>query len=318
MEIRYSNLFSAARVLLADGGIGKDQVIPTLALHNLIDELEASVHDEADDWGRHPLAPSLAWRLLEAEHDRRAWERAEDEFVGLYGSLRPARVAGGVLVLERLPVYVSVELDSDEGHPEVLISVYGHGRLARPEHVALNYEKELVRAGVPCGESCMGGMSFSLDGGLHMRITNGRRTYVTKNASGHGYKIRTEPAQFPHPQVVQGFYGGLLGMLADPGLREQLPLRRRGPRPSVLNLVPACVAFYLQKDRARQGGARRSRAEVHRILNEHVLCAAGRTLPDDAVGGSATNRLWRDVKNTSKVRDPLFAAGRTLFLDGDE
>jgi hypothetical protein len=60
VEIRYSNLFSAARVLLADGGIGKDQVIPTLALHNLIDELEAGVHDEADDWGCHPLAPSLA------------------------------------------------------------------------------------------------------------------------------------------------------------------------------------------------------------------------------------------------------------------
>ena len=239
-EIRYANLFSAARALLAGKGMEKAQVIPTLALHNLIDELAVVVHDEADDWGYHPSAPSLARRLLEAEHDRRAWERAEDEFVGLYGSLRPARVAGGVLVLERLSAYASVELDSDEGHPEVLISVYGHGRLARPEHVALNYEKELVRAGVPCGESCMGGMSFSLDDGqLHIQITNGHRTYVTKNDSGHGYKIRTDPAKFPHPKAVQGFYGGLLGMLKDPGFREHLPLRRRVPRPSVLNLVPS-------------------------------------------------------------------------------
>ena len=86
-----------------------------------------------------------------------------------------------------------------------------------------------------------------------------------------------------------------------------------------MNLVPACVAFYLRDEHARQGGARRSRAEVHRILNEHVLCAAGRTpLPDDALPGPETNKLWGDVKNTSKVGDPLFAAGRTLFLDGDE
>jgi hypothetical protein len=72
-------------VLLADKGIGEDQVIPTLALHNLIDELSAGIHDnDTEDWGDYPRAPCLAQSLLNAEHDRQAWERAGDKFVGFY------------------------------------------------------------------------------------------------------------------------------------------------------------------------------------------------------------------------------------------
>jgi hypothetical protein len=119
-----SRVIEAARVLLKQGGAQEDQIIPTLAFANEIGQ------------GLVDLV-RLRCRLVEASGDAEEWERASDEFVGRYGSLRPARVADGVVILERLPVSIRIETDPDEGTPEeVNITVHAHRRLAKPEHVA--------------------------------------------------------------------------------------------------------------------------------------------------------------------------------------
>jgi hypothetical protein len=160
-EERFGALFEAARVLLRQGGDEEEQIIPTLAFVNQI--------------GEDLRLASLRRRLVEASADAEHWERASDGFVRRYGSLRPAGVADGVVVLERLPVSVRIGFDPDEGTPEeVDITVHAHRRLAEPEHVAQLYERTLSDAGVPHDEQHAGHLSFDFDArNLVITVRNG-------------------------------------------------------------------------------------------------------------------------------------------------
>jgi len=64
----------------------------------------------------------------------------------------------------------------------------------------------------------------------------------------------------------------------------------------------------------REHGKIESRKEIHRLLNEYVLCETPKTLPEEAYGSSETNQLWRDARDHDKVRNPLYDAGSTLFF----
>jgi hypothetical protein len=79
---RFGALFEAARVLLEQGGAEEDQIIPTLAFANEIGQGLVSLL-------------SIRRQLVEASGGAEKWERASDEFVSRYGSLRPVRVADG-------------------------------------------------------------------------------------------------------------------------------------------------------------------------------------------------------------------------------
>jgi hypothetical protein len=295
-EERFGALFEAARVLLKQGGVEEDQIIPTLAFANEIGQ------------GLVNLL-SVRRRLVEASEDAEKWERASDEFVGRYGSLRPARVADGVVILERLPVSIRIETDSDEVTPEeVNITVHAHRRLAKPEHVAQLYERVLSDAGVSHDEQQTGHLSFGFDArSLVITVRSGTVTVRSKRRRP-GFKFKK--ASFPHPRLVREFYGMLLGSSSGDGFARHLAARRRGASPIADNLIPACVAFYL-----REYGKVDSREEVHRLLNEHVLRDTHKTLPLDTFGSSKTNQLWRDV---GKVGQALYDSSYTLFWAGDE
>jgi hypothetical protein len=296
-EERFDKLFRAARTLLKQDA-EEDQIIPTLALAHQVGQGVSHLVDQRT-------------RFATIGEDAEAWAKEADRFVRRYGSLRPVRVVEGVLILERLPVSVAVEDDPGQEVPqEVTVSVYPHRRLAKPEHAAARYAKTLAVAGIPHDEQRTGHMSFDFHGrSLVITIRNGSRGEYLDDPK----LFRVVETPFPHPRLVKEFYRMLLGLPSGDGFARSLASRTRGGPPLAINLVPACVAFYLR------GYAKiESRKEVHRLLNEHVLRETGRELPEEAYGSSETNQLWRDVSNHAKVGGPLSDAGYTLFWEGDE
>ena len=295
-EERFSDLFEAARVLLKQGGAEEDQIIPTLAFANEMGQ------------GLVNLL-SIRRRLVEASEDSEEWERVSDEFVGRYGSLRPVRVAAGVVILERLPVSMQIETDPDEGTPEGIdIAVHRHRRLAKPEHVAQLYERVMSDANVPHDEQRKGQLSFDFGArGLVITVHNGTAAERLKRRRPD---FRSKTASFPHPRLVREFYRMLLGSSSGDGFARHLAERRRGAPPFADNLIPACVAFYL-----RNYGKINSRGEVHRLINEQVLRDTHKSLPLDTSGSSETNQLWTGV---GRVAQALYDSSYTLFWGKDK
>jgi hypothetical protein len=290
-EERFGALFEAARVLLEQGGAEEDQVIPTLAFANEIGQGLVNL-----------LA--VRRRLVEASQDPEEWERASDEFIGCYRSLRPVGVADGVVILERMPVSIRIQTDPDEGAPEeIYIAVHRHRRLAKAEHVAQLYERTLYDADVSYDEQRTGHLSFDFGArGLVITVQNGPEVQRSKQRRS---TFRAKRTSFLHPRLVGEFYRMLLGSSSSDGFARHLAARRRGAPPFADNLIPACVAFYL-----RDYGKISSRGEVHRLLNEHVLRDTHKSLPLDTSGGSETNQLWTSV---GKVGQALYDSSYTLF-----
>ena len=290
-EQRFRALFEAARVLLEQGGAEEEQVIPTLAFANLLGQGYVNLL-------------SIRRRLVEASGDPEEWARASDEFVERYGSLRPVRVADGVAILERRPVFTQIEFDPHEVAPKaVYIFVHTRRRLAEPEHVAQLYERELSDANISPDEEDMGSLSFKYvaDRGLEITVHNG---IVDEPVRGPRPWMTAKEASFPHPRFVKEFYRMLRGSSSGDGFARHLAARRRGPAPFADNLIPACVAFYL-----RDHGGIGNRGKVHRLINEHVLHVTHKSLPLDTSGGSATNQLW---DNVDKVEPALRDSSLTL------
>jgi hypothetical protein len=294
-EERFGALFEAARVLIEQGSAEEDQIIPTLAFANEMGQ------------GLVNLL-SIRHRLVEASGDSEEWERVSDEFVGRYGSLRPVRIADGVVILERLPVSMRIETGPDEGAPEGIdITVHKHRRLAKPEHVAQLYERVMSDANVPHDEQRTGQLSFDFSArGLVITVHNGT---VAERLKRRSPEFRSKTASFPHPRLVREFYRMLLGSSSGDGFARHLAERRRGAPPFADNLIPACVAFYL-----RNYGKINSRGEDHRLINEHVLRDTHKSLPLDTIGSSETNQLWTGV---GRVGQALYDSSYTLFWGRD-
>jgi hypothetical protein len=294
----FDELFKAAKVLLEDNA-GENQIIPTLALANhlchgvprLVREKESLV----DLWG-----------------DEQAWDQEADSFTRRFGGLRPVRATQGVLVLERLPVFVGIDYAVVAKTPEaVAISVYPHRRLAEAEEVASEYDKALSDAGILCNEQRAGNLSFDFHNrSLVIRVWPGtvvERTTVTEGFTVPRPGWRRDAGAFPEPQIVQGFYNMLRHRFA-----RDLATRTTGPVTEADNLVPACVAFFL-----RSYGLK-GRKEPQKLLNAHVLPNTWKKLPEEGYGSSATKQLWADVNNDGKVGGPLMDAMWTLFYEGHE
>jgi hypothetical protein len=302
-EERFDALFRAARVLLREGIDQEDQVIPTLTLANL-------THEEG------PYL-DLRQRFKKLVKAGEGWERWVDEWVSAYGSLRPVRMVGEVLILERLPISIDIKygLHNVEQPEQVFLSVYPHRQPAESSHVASLYEAKLSAASAPYGEADTGRMSFELfDSHLLITIDRGLRKFVS-DSEGSSFRFRTDVASFPTPRIVQGFYQMLLGKPSGEGFYGHLATRTRGGAPNADNLILACVAFYL-----RNSGGIKGRKEIHRLLNEHVLCEERyrhKAIPEEGCASSVASQIWRDAKDDTKVCKPLKDAELTLLLPYD-
>ncbi len=156
----------------------------------------------------------------------------------------------------------------------------------------------------------MGRMDFDFDG-THLLMIAGRKA-IHRLVPGSGFEFRADLTPFPNRRIVQGFYEMLLGKTSlEGGFYKDLATRTRGRDPSADNLIPACVAFYL-----RNRGNIKSRKEIQRLLNRHVLCVTHKDLPEAGYSSPETVQLWRDVNDPAKVRNPLIDVARTLNSEG--
>lgn len=281
-EQRFETLFGAARVLLRESIGEEDRVFPTLAFANGLGESHVDLVDAKE-------------RLLAAQQSPQRWEIEADSFVQACPRFRPVEVADGVLILERLPVSVKL---SNYMHPEIVmpkmvtLEVSPGRRMAKPEHVAVLYEKALSTAGIPCTEGTRGTMNFEYSEHFGNRLLiNVKHGLEEIGVEDLALFYSEGKLTFPHPFVVQCFYETLMGTPGGHGFARYLVGRSRGRGPDADTIVPACVAAYL-----RRYGKISSRKEVHRLLNAHVLSGTWKTLPEDGYGSSAVNQLWRDVE----------------------
>jgi hypothetical protein len=296
-EERFHEVFKAARVLHKERITTENQIIPTLALAEKIDQDIPNLIEAKE-------------RLVIAAENHATWEREADRFSQEFKGLRPVQVVDRVLILEQLPAYVEiVKYSGTEVPKEVRVEVYQRPRPATPEYIAELYEEALLANSIPYGESSK--FSFGSEA-LNDRL-------VITIGCGEEWPIehaeiawRMCNASYPHPRLVQEQYGLLLGTPSKAGFARGLTGRERGGAPDADNLIPACVAFYL-----REYGKVHSRKEVHRLLNEHVLRDSWKgPLPEEGYSSPAANQLWRDVNNPKKIEAPLVQVEHTLLLGG--
>jgi hypothetical protein len=311
LEEGFGHLFKAARVLFREGVTDEGQIFPTLAFALSI----GSGRDPDRDPREHDPFDHLDYdykRLVKARESGETWGREANRFVSGYGSLRPVRIVDEILILEMLPVGITISNDWGTENPrEVWITVYPRRQSPKPEDVASLYDETLSNADIPHGEFYTGGMRFGFYSGF-LDITIERGTVEVKPDKPRIF-VRPKAAPFPHPRIVQEFFRMLLkAPFGDDGFYGQLGIRSRGGAPTPDNLIPACVAFFL-----RNAGQIEGRKEIHRLLNKHVLCEIPwRKLTEDGSSSPETIQLWRDVQDESKIGNPLRAVRRTLFWQG--
>lgn len=242
--------------------------------------------------------------LARAEGDAEAWEAKVSEVIQEHGNLRLIEIADDLLILEQLPVRITIATFPETEVPRaVRIEVRAHPRPVKPEHVKVLYEKSLTAAGIGPDETEMNhsDMSFvRMNPSSPLEIVIGPSMW----ASDGSYK-----PYCPHPWLVQEFYRMLLGTPSKGGFASHLTSRQRGTAPKADNHIPACVAFYLQLY-MRAYGEKHDRPRIHKLLNTHVLYEIRKSLPEEEYSSSEVNQLWSNVK---KVAAPLVRISSRLL-----
>jgi hypothetical protein len=303
----FDELFAAARVLLEEDA-EENQIIPTLALAY---HLSHGV----------PRLVAERERLVRCWRNEQLWTEEADAFARRYGGLRPIKVAGQTLILERRPVLVTIEYGVGHDNPlGVRISAHPfRTRLATSKEVASLYEKVLANAGITCDERRTGRLNFNFHNSrLEISVEPGATVeYFVAPQDGW----RRDKASFPHPHLVGDFYKVLVTTVSTGGFAADLPTRKSNKPPKADNLVPACVAFLL-----KDYGVRPDK-KVNELLDKYVLDDAwksgkhafGRDLFRDAIRGTSLyEQVWGNARKQHIVRDPLTDAAWTLFWEGYE
>ncbi len=209
-------------------------------------------------------------------------------------------------MLRRIPVSVSVRYyEKEDATPcDMVVTVFQSAKTPTPELVAKEYETALSENGVlwskrsplpPRTEHTFDDESLNIvvypgwtpkpptkEGPKPIRVRN------IGDLLEYGAILPSqwiENLVFPPPRWIKNYYEALLDMDECKRFRG-----RPGPPPEPDNLIPACVASLLQF------WTRRSRKEVHKLLNEHVLRETWKKLPEGGYSSSATNKLWRDAE----------------------
>ena len=313
-EVRFDELFEAARVLLEEGA-EENQIIPTLALANHLCHGVSRLTAEKE-------------RLVELWKDEEAWDEEADKFARRFGGLRPVRVAHGVLILERRSALVTIDYAPVAKTPVgVTISVYPHRTpLAKAGEVASLYDRVLSNAGIPRDERC----SVRLGSNLYNRRleiwiepgTTVERAIVTEGLTVPqlGWRL-DKKASFPQPRLVGDLCAALVATASVEGFAADLPTRKSSRSPKPENLVPACIAFLLEAYGV-------DHQKIYRLLDECVLDETWKSHLDlpwwerdsfrRAATGTLKNQVSRLARQNTNVRDPIIDATWTLFWEGYE
>jgi hypothetical protein len=293
-EQRFAELFKAARILLSEGTRDESVIIPTLAFAAEIGQGVVSCLEARE-------RVVAAWRTPEAGG------KAEARFPDVLGNHRSVGVVNDVILLERRPLSCSVDLGELGTSGQLLqarITVALSGKLPTPELVAHVYEETLTAENVSYGGSESGSISYDFREDLLVLSVGHGRLFDARLLTLHDV-LEADPrrffkeiellkprVRFLRPRLVQQFYRITANEQHGKGDARFPTVRKRGRPWEPINLIPACVAFYL-----KYYGKIFSPMKVHKVLNEYVLREASTVLPEAGVSSSESNQLWRTVKS---------------------
>jgi hypothetical protein len=275
-EDAFKELLQAARVMLEAGKIPEDQVAPTLAFANRASAL--------------PQLEAKRAKFAESRDDPDQWEELAVEFYRRFRGLLPVRFLHDVLVLERIPMFVDA-LTYFDGTVVKEINIDVFVRSVKPEELAEHYKKILAQKGISWDKSSRGLLSWDIsDGYLSMRVGPGRE--LSPEQASRFTSMQRQQV-FPPPRLVGEHFKTLKGSVNSRdfrGIAYALSGRQSGDPTLPDNLIPACVAWYLQEP-----GGITDKHKMVRLLNRHLLSPCGRM----EVGMTSDYPIWRNIGRAS-------------------
>lgn len=285
-------LSKAARVLLASGITGEDEVIPTLAFANRIshDACFAGIKDA----------------FLRAHAGTKRWRELTLKFSNTFEPFTVERVLNGVLVVKRQTAFAGIHYDDNSGVVKG-ISLEATDRATKPPRMSNLYEEALSLEGIPYDRSDRGNVSWKIYRGRIRLMVEPENIHITWIPQLPAYG---EQQPFPPPLVIKGFCEVLWGSRSEgkfEGFSHTLEGRQKGTKHGTggrrsksgadpLDLVSVCTALYLEQRYGKGGSS--PRAEAIATLNNRVLVACGKEALPEAGAGTA---IWKRGKVTVRM-----------------
>jgi hypothetical protein len=253
--------------------------------------------------------------LVYAAWKGRPWDLKKDterqrnlirEFPRQHQEFDLLRIVDGVPILRLKTMTVSVlRYEKTDIPKRVQISVLS--RFASPETLAERYEKVLRNEGISWNASNSGAMEWDVTNNrLNMTLAP-TKTYDADTVSLLDHTARELWPSFPPPELVQEFYGALLGSAdkrtyrgfdsysGEPYLGEhgRPPTQAKEPK----NLIPASVAWLIGERKQKPNErVKERRIRIAGVLNRHLLGPLEMPkLPED--GWSPQDPVWRDARS---------------------
>jgi hypothetical protein len=168
---------------------------------------------------------------------------------------------------------------------EITIDVFM--RSVKPQDVERRYQQELEQQKIPYDRSCEGSFAYRSHD-THFSIVIGPDGNLNAEQMARLVYWGRQPS-FPPPELVRDVYMAFKGSMTKKrfrGLGYLLGGRQSGDPAKAINLIPACVAWYLRE----QGGI----GDDHRLatlLNREFLAKCGK-LEVRAKSGQA---IWKSI-----------------------
>lgn len=300
-EEDFTGLFKAARGLFDRGIEAEEIIIPTLAF-----AAERGRGSERHRRAGERLAK--AWQAPEAQREEVV------RFEAAFKRLKPLEMFEDTLIVQNRAVWGDFSLGMRDGgltgtEPAflVILGINLRQKLAASEQVAECYKEVLIAEGVGFSSwKAVDSSYYYYQTSMNLQIMSNRIPNAQLQSAS---PLPLHPAylhyhldclinslNMPHPELVRRHYESLLTTrkMSQEGLASHALGRSAGGEPKAHNLIPACVAFYLKHYAKIEG-----RKEIHRILNELVLCDTCKTLNEYGFSSPETTQLWRDVKSLS-------------------
>jgi hypothetical protein len=210
-----------------------------------------------------------------------------------YDTVRVVEVVEDVPILERVGVTARGRRSLlTDVLTDFVITLWPRSKKVSAKEIAGAYEKALKAEEVEWGKA------------------GGRITYDLNQVRGYYVLLTVERSPFSKMRGEAWPSPSLAGKVAGAPLEEfsdRLVIRRAGPKMNSETLIPAVVAYLLRHSLAvgtEIGGYK----EIHRLLNEHVLCEVPwkRRLPEkDYANDPLAKQLRRDVKKIEQAEERL-------------
>lgn len=186
------------------------------------------------------------------------------------------------------------------------VTIFPHEKAMSAGEIARIYEEALEAEGVTWG-TLAGRVQYAFCSNKIV-IKVERLHPLSAGVPNYVVAISGDEGEWAPPQVVGSTARVVLEQFA-----PRLVLRRSGPRMAPYNLILATTA-YLLGDEFVTDDWDWKRKEVHRCLNEYVLCERPQELLLGDVNSSEVVRLWRNVRKVV-LMDDVYGPG-PIEVDG--